>query len=58
MKSDIHARLGVAVSETSLCAIYLLSSSGEVLSWNRGGAKHEGMGQAGDYRTAFLGLLR
>lgn len=57
MKSDIHARLGVAVSETSLCAVYLLSSSGEVLSWNRG-LKHEGMGQAGDYRTAFLGLLR
>ncbi|MEN4757939.1 PAS domain S-box protein, partial [Pantoea agglomerans] len=42
MKSDIHARLGVAVSETSLCAIYLLSSSGEVLSWNRGGRNMKG----------------
>ncbi|MEN4527544.1 EAL domain-containing protein [Pantoea agglomerans] len=42
MKSDIHARLGVAVSETSLCAVYLLSSSGEVLSWNRGGRNMKG----------------
>jgi len=42
MKSDIHDRLGVAVSETSLCAIYLLSASGEVLSWNRGARTMKG----------------
>ncbi|WP_325177792.1 sensor domain-containing diguanylate cyclase [Pantoea sp. 1B4] len=42
MKYDTHGRLGVAVSETSLCAIYLLSSSGEVLSWNRGAREMKG----------------
>lgn len=42
MKSDASDRLGVAVSETSLCAIYLLSSSGEVLTWNRGARNIKG----------------
>ncbi|KAF6652524.1 EAL domain-containing protein [Enterobacteriaceae bacterium EKM102V] len=42
MKSDTHNRLGSAVSETSLCAVYLLSSSGEVLSWNRGAREMKG----------------
>ncbi|WP_337037082.1 putative bifunctional diguanylate cyclase/phosphodiesterase [Pantoea agglomerans] len=42
MKSHACDRLGLAVSETSLCAIYLLSSSGEVLSWNRGARNIKG----------------
>ncbi|MGV2880724.1 EAL domain-containing protein [Pantoea vagans] len=46
MKSDASDRLGVAVSETSLCAIYLLSSSGEVLSWNRGARNIKGWERA------------
>jgi diguanylate cyclase (GGDEF)-like protein/PAS domain S-box-containing protein len=46
MKSDASDRLGVAVSETSVCAIYLLSSSGEVLSWNRGARNIKGWERA------------
>ena len=36
MKSVTNDQLGAAVARTSLCAIYLLSSSGEVMSWNQG----------------------
>ncbi|WP_075257999.1 putative bifunctional diguanylate cyclase/phosphodiesterase [Herbaspirillum camelliae] len=36
------ARLGAAVSEMSLCAIYLLSADGRVLSWNRGARQIKG----------------
>ncbi|MBK5017960.1 bifunctional diguanylate cyclase/phosphodiesterase [Pantoea sp. S62] len=46
MKSDASDRLGVAVSETSVCAIYLLSSSGEILSWNRGARNIKGWERA------------
>ena len=46
MKSDACDRLGRAISETSLCAIYLLSSSGEVLSWNRGARNIKGWERA------------
>ncbi|WP_405425005.1 EAL domain-containing protein [Pantoea stewartii] len=36
MKSVTTEQLGAAVAITSLCAIYLLSSTGEVMSWNLG----------------------
>lgn len=36
MKSVTNDQLGAAVARTSLCAIYLLSSNGEVMSWNLG----------------------
>ncbi|WP_210515272.1 putative bifunctional diguanylate cyclase/phosphodiesterase [Pantoea ananatis] len=36
MKSVTNDQLGAAVARTSLCAIYLLSSTGEVMSWNLG----------------------
>lgn len=36
MKSVNNEQLGAAVARTSLCAIYLLSSTGEVMSWNLG----------------------
>ncbi|MDE8559278.1 putative bifunctional diguanylate cyclase/phosphodiesterase [Pantoea vagans] len=36
MKSVTNYHLGAAVSDMTLCAVYLLSAAGEVLSWNRG----------------------
>lgn len=42
MKNAHHASLGQAVSESSICAIYLLSCSGHVLSWNIGAMRMKG----------------
>ncbi|BCQ42444.1 hypothetical protein ERHA54_50470 (plasmid) [Erwinia rhapontici] len=36
MKAVTNEQLGAAISDMSLCAVYLLSATGEVLSWNRG----------------------
>lgn len=42
MKSVNNVVLGTAISQSSLCAVYLLSSAGEVLSWNRGARQING----------------
>ena len=42
MKSVTNDHLGAAVSGMSLCALYLLSWSGEVMSWNLGAKQLKG----------------
>lgn len=42
MRSVTYELLGAAVSDVSICAIYLLSPAGEVVSWNRGARQLKG----------------
>ncbi len=42
MKSVNDVVLGTAIFQSSLCAVYLLSSAGEVLSWNCGARQIKG----------------